>query len=142
MAIVAVIGLAIGSGVGSGPSKPSRAARIAHLEAIIGCPSCTDLSVAQSSASTAVAIRNYVVGQVEAGVSDRAIEAAVEAGYGASIVLSPPKAGIDAVVWVLPLIAVLVGIGGLVVVFWRRRAPPATSASEDDRKLVEEVLGT
>ena len=140
LAVLAAIGLALGSGLGSGASQPSRAERIAHLEAIIGCPSCTDLSVAESSAATAVAIRDYVVAQVHAGASDRAIEAAVEAGYGASIVLSPAKSGVDALVWILPLIAVLGGIVGLTVLFRRRHRTPADAPSEADRQLVEDAL--
>lgn len=139
LAVVVIVALALGSGLGAGSPRPSAARRIAQLDSVIGCPSCTDLSVAESSAGTAVAIRQFVATQVHAGASDRAIEAAVEAGYGASIVLSPPTSGPDVLVWVLPLVAVLLGFGGLAVMFARRRGP-GTEVSEADRALVDEAL--
>ncbi|MGH9129523.1 MAG: cytochrome c-type biogenesis protein [Acidimicrobiales bacterium] len=141
LAVVLGVGLAIGSGLaGAGGGKPTPAQRIAHLESVIGCPSCADLSVAESNAGTAVAIRQFVVAQVHAGASDAAVEAAVEAGYGASIVLSPPTSGPGSLVWILPVVAVILASGGLVFVFRRRRGVPTAALSDDDRMLVEEAL--
>lgn len=139
LAVVVIVALVLGSGLGAGSGRPDAAQRIAQLDSVIGCPSCADLSVAESSAGTAVAIRQFVATQVHAGASSRAIEAAVEAGYGASIVLSPPTSGPDVLVWVLPLVAVLAGLGGLAVMFVRRRGPSA-ELSEADRALVDEAL--
>ncbi len=134
------VGLAIGSGLGSGNGKPTRAQRIAHLDSIIGCPSCTDLSVGDSSAATAVAIRHFVAARVDAGASDKAIETGVEAGYGASILLVPPRSGLGSLVWILPLVAVLLGSLGLIFVLSRRRRGPRAASSEADRALVEDAL--
>lgn len=139
LAVLVAVGLALGGGVASGSGRPSASQRIAHLDSIIGCPACTDLSVAESDAGTAVAIRQFVAAQVRAGASDRVIEDAVEAGYGASIVLSPPTSGPDALVWVLPLVAVTLGLGGLAAMFARRRSGPV-EVSEADRALVDEAL--
>jgi cytochrome c-type biogenesis protein CcmH len=141
LAVLLGVGLAIGSGLGSGNGKPTRAQRIAHLDAIIGCPSCADLSVGESSASSAVAIRNLVAAQVDAGASDRVVERSVEAGYGASILLVPPRSGLGSLVWILPLVAVLLGSLGLILVLSRRRRGPREASSQADRALVEEALG-
>lgn len=140
LAVALAVGLAIGSGLGSGSGAPTAAQRIAHLDNVIGCPSCTDLSVAESSAGTAVAIRSFVAAQVSTGASDQAIENAVEAGYGASIGLSPPTSGTDGLVWILPLVGGALAILGLVVVFVRRRLPD-TEPSDADRALVDRALG-
>lgn len=141
LAVVIAVGLALGSGLGSGSGKPTDAQRITKLDSIIGCPSCTDLSVAESSAATAVAIRDFVAAQVDAGASNKAIEDAVEAGYGASIVLSPSTSGPVSLVWILPLVGVFLAIAGLVVVFLRRRRLPGDEPSDADRALVDQALG-
>ncbi|MGH9069706.1 MAG: cytochrome c-type biogenesis protein [Acidimicrobiales bacterium] len=141
LAVALALGLALGSGLGSGSGSPTAAQRITQLDNSIGCPTCADLSVAESSASTAVAIRDFVASQVHAGASSKAIEDAVEAGYGASIVLSPPTSGPVSLVWILPLVGVLLAIVGLVVVFLRRRRVSGTGPSDADRALVDRALG-
>ncbi|MGH9074043.1 MAG: cytochrome c-type biogenesis protein, partial [Acidimicrobiales bacterium] len=100
LAVLLAVGLTLGSGAlaGAGPRTPAQ--RIAALDQVIGCPSCADLSVAESNAASAVAIRQFVAAQVRAGRSDRAVERAVEASYGPAILLAPPSSGPGALVWV------------------------------------------
>lgn len=134
-----VVGVALA--VGARPDGPpaGAAARIRHLDAEIGCPSCVDLSVGQSDAASALTIRALVRQEVLAGRSDAAILAALKASYGASILLSPPDRGITATVWLLPAVALGAALAGMALVFRRRRArAPATGDS--DRRLVEEAL--
>jgi cytochrome c-type biogenesis protein CcmH/NrfF len=111
--------LVIASGVTSS-AAPTAAQRAAALETQIRCPSCEDVSVAQSSAASAIAVRHEVERLAAAGVSNRAIERHLVAQYGPSILLSPPDSGLLSVVWLLPLVAGLVALGGLGVFFWRR----------------------
>jgi cytochrome c-type biogenesis protein CcmH/NrfF len=59
LGVVLVVALLIGSGVFS--SAPvTNAERAASIESVIRCPSCEDLSVADSSAPTAVTVRATV----------------------------------------------------------------------------------
>ena len=111
--------LVVGSGVASS-AAPTAAQRAAALETQIRCPSCEDVSVAQSSASSAIAVRHEVERLASAGMSDHAIEQRLVAQYGSSILLSPPDSGLSSLVWLLPLVAGLVAVGGLGVFFWRR----------------------
>ena len=83
------------------------------IETNIRCPSCEDLSVAQSSAPTAVAVRTTVQRQIAEGRSDQQIEAYLISRYGASIELDPPASGWSLLVWLVPVLA---GVGGLAVV--------------------------
>jgi cytochrome c-type biogenesis protein CcmH len=89
------------------PSQPSAATRVAHLESLVKCPSCEDLSVAQSNATTAVAVRHEISADVAAGMSDNRILTSIEDAYGPSILLSPPTSGLGALLWIAPLGVVL-----------------------------------
>ncbi|HEV2361501.1 MAG TPA: cytochrome c-type biogenesis protein CcmH [Acidimicrobiales bacterium] len=117
LAALAVALLAIGSVHGSA----SQAARVSHLDSVIKCPSCEDLSIAQSNAPLAVGLRAEVAAKVAAGESDATIEAEVVAAYGPSILLVPPSHGVDALVFVLPVAALAVALPVAGVVIWRRR---------------------
>ncbi len=90
------------------PSTPSAASRIAHLESLVKCPSCEDLSVADSNATTAVAVRAEITADVHHGESDNAILTSIEDAYGPSILLSPSTSGLGVLLWVGPLAVVLV----------------------------------
>jgi cytochrome c-type biogenesis protein CcmH len=113
------IALVIGSGVTSS-AAPTPAQRAAALDAQIRCPSCEDLSVAQSTASSAIAVRHEVTALVAAGASDQAIEQRLVAQYGQSILLSPPDSGLSSLVWLLPLVAGVLAVAILGGFFWRR----------------------
>jgi cytochrome c-type biogenesis protein CcmH len=90
------------------PTASSAATRIAHLESLVKCPSCDDLSVAQSNATTAVAVRHEIVADVKAGKSDDQILTSIEDAYGPSILLSPSTSGLGSLLWIVPLGVVLV----------------------------------
>jgi len=117
--VVAGIALFIGSGAGSGGSQ-TVAQRSAGLATQIRCPSCADLSVAQSSASSAVAVRHEITARVAEGQSDQQIESALVAQYGPTILLRPPVRGLTALVWVVPAVAAVVAVAALGTLFWRR----------------------
>ena len=112
-ALVVVFGVALLAS----PNQSSAASRVAHLESLVKCPSCEDLSVAQSNATTAVAVRHEIVADVAAGKSDNQILTSIQAAYGTSILLSPPTSGLGVLLWIVPLGVVL----ALIVVGLRLR---------------------
>ncbi len=116
VALVAVVAWALAVS----PHGATQGARIAHLESLVRCPSCEDLSVAQSNATSAVAVRHEIAREVRAGRSDTQILTSLEAVYGSGILLSPPTTGLGALLYLVPL----VGVATLVLVLarlWRRR---------------------
>ncbi len=121
LAVVLVAALVIGSGVLSS-APPTASERAASIESVLRCPSCEDLSVADSSAPTAVTVRATVRQLVGQGESDQQIESYLTARYGSSIVLDPPASGLSLLVWLLPLLAGAVVVAGVVTVMLRRRS--------------------
>ncbi len=138
LGIVLVVALAIGA---SRPARAQNAAqRAAAIDASLRCPSCESVSVADSSASTAVAIREAVATRVRAGESNSRIIAFLEARYGEGILLKPPASGGTALVWVVPLCVGAVAFAGLGALFWRRRSPAVVTVAPEDRTLVDEAM--
>ncbi len=116
VALVAVLALALVTG----PTTSGPAQRIAHLESLVKCPSCQDLSVAQSNSSSALAVRHEIVSMVHQGQSDTQILTAIEAAYGSSVLLSPSTSGVGVLLWLVPS-GVFVGLAVTFVALRRRR---------------------
>ncbi len=135
LAVVVVVALAAGSWRASAPATPAQ--RAASIDAVLKCPSCEGLSVADSSAELAVAIRRQVLVAARSGLSTAAIEARYVALYGPAELLRPT----DPLIWVLPMVAAGVAVACLGAFFWRRRSRRAAPAVADaDRLLVERAL--
>jgi cytochrome c-type biogenesis protein CcmH/NrfF len=117
--IVLAVALVIGSGVFDA-APASTAQRAAAIEATVRCPSCTDLSVAESNATTAIAVRHQIEGMVAAGSSTADIDQTLVAEYGPSILLVPPDAGGVPLIWIIPLVLGAGALAGVALVFWRR----------------------
>jgi cytochrome c-type biogenesis protein CcmH len=110
--------LLVGSGIFSA-SPPTEQQRIATIEASLKCPSCQDLSVAESTSPSSLAIRHQVTQGVRAGESDAAIISALQARYGATVELTP-TGGLSTILVAVPL-ALLAGLVVVVVLGLRRR---------------------
>jgi cytochrome c-type biogenesis protein CcmH len=136
LAVVVAVTLVLGS---IHPGPRGDAARISHLDSIIKCPSCEDLSIAQSNAPTAIGLRAIVAADVQAGQSDAQIEQYAVSRYGPSVLLEP-GGGTGSVAWAVPLVALVLAAGAVSTFLWRRRRPSARPASEDEA-LVAAALG-
>jgi cytochrome c-type biogenesis protein CcmH len=102
------------------PSTASAQGRIAHLESLVKCPACDDLSVAQSNATSSIAVRHDITRRVQEGESDNKILTSLEATYGTSILLSPSTSGLGLLLWLVPLgVLLTLAIAGVRLV--RRR---------------------
>jgi cytochrome c-type biogenesis protein CcmH len=91
----------------SAPSTSSLDSRIAHLETLVKCPSCDDISVGVSNSTSAIAVRHEIVASVKSGKSDTEILTSLENRYGTQILLSPSTSGIGTILWLGPLLVVL-----------------------------------
>ena len=134
LALVLVGALAVGSRGESGP--PTEDQRVQRIASVLRCPTCRGLSAAQSDAPSAEAIRDEVRRRVQAGESDSAIKDYLISRYGEDILLQPRSK----LVWVLPLVAGGVAVGGLALLLRRRRARPGATASDEDEALVARAM--
>lgn len=104
----------------------SRARQVQQIAAGLHCPICKDLSVADSPAPLAQQMRREIAQKVSEGESADQIRASFVAAYGDSVLMSPPRQGIAATAYYLPL---LVLVAGLMVAFavlrrWLRAPHP------------------
>jgi cytochrome c-type biogenesis protein CcmH len=117
--VVLAVALVIGSGVFSATAQTD-AQRASAIESVVRCPSCIDVSVAQSEESTALAVRHEIERLVAQGRSTAQIKAALVSQYGQTILLEPPDSAGLPLIWIIPIV---LGSGALVVIgalFWRR----------------------
>ena len=128
IALVTVAALSFGSLRDAGPLTQQD--RIDSVTKRIACPTCDGESVFVSRASAAQAIRAEVARQVGDGVrSDDEIVAYIADRFGGEVLLVPRGEGLDALIWVLPVLVSVVLIIGLAAAFrrWRRVEPVAPS---------------
>jgi cytochrome c-type biogenesis protein CcmH len=119
---------------------PTAQDRVASVSRTIKCPTCSGESVAESNAPASQEIRADIALRIQAGDTDDEIRSYYAASYGEAILLTPSASGVNALVWLLPVVALAMAIGFLVVVFrrWSQEAP--AHASDADRALVAEAL--
>lgn len=130
--LVAVAVIALSIGVSRGGGRPTLDAQVQHLSSEVRCPVCHGETVAQSEAAPSVEIRDEIRADLQKGEPANQILAAIVASYGPGILEKPQAKGISVLVWVLPVVAFVLGAAGLlwVLVRWRGRAgPPADSAT-------------
>jgi cytochrome c-type biogenesis protein CcmH len=138
---VALVALVIGTQRSSTPATLD--ARVMHIANEVRCPVCEGQSAAQSQAAASVQIRDQIRHELVAGQSESQILAGLVSSYGPSILEKPQASGVGLLVWVVPVLAVVAGIGGLAIAFRRWRSPPTvrpTGPSDDDRLLVADAL--
>ena len=105
------------------------------------CPTCSGLSAAESDAKTAEAVRDEIRTRVEQDQSDGQIRAALAQRFGADILLRPEGRGVAALVWALPVAAVVLAVAGLALAFRRWSAATRVTPTAEDRALVDRALG-
>jgi cytochrome c-type biogenesis protein CcmH len=101
-------------------------ARTKDVAALLRCPVCQGLSVADSPAEMAVSMRHQVRDLLAAGYDQEQILAYFERSYGEFVRLRPPLRGVNWIVWLAPALGLLAGAA---VVAWALRGPRAVAAA-------------
>lgn len=114
--------------------------RVRDIAATIKCPTCRSQSVAGSDSAAARAIRSEITRRVDDGESADEIRGAIAATYGDDVLLTPGRSGLEGAVWVLPVIALVLGLAGVSAAFARWRRAPSAEVTDADRALVEQAL--
>ena len=119
MAVAIVVALAIGT-IDQRDDRTTEE-RMHDVASTIRCPQCRSQSAADSDASTAQAVRVEIAERIEEGQSDDQIRDYFASTYGEEILLTPPASGVGSLVWIVPVIALVLASGGLVLAFRRWR---------------------
>lgn len=135
MAVVLLVSLGIGSWPHGSPSLNSR---VHSLSDKIRCPSCESQSVASSDTPAANAVRTEIRRRLSQGQSEDQITDYLVGRYGEDILLEPSRSGVGALVWIVPVVAVVIAFAAIGFRFrgWRTR-PDAPPVSAGDRALVD-----
>jgi cytochrome c-type biogenesis protein CcmH len=123
--------------------------RTQEVGALLRCPVCQGLSVADSPSSMARNMKAEVREKLAAGYDEEQIVAHFERSYGEFVRLKPRAQGVNLLVWIGPLAALVAG-GGIVAFVLRRsraqvpsaRAATAATARDtlpDDARLAAAV---
>lgn len=101
--------------------------RTNEIGALLRCPVCQGMSVADSPAEMAVNMKGQVHELLQRGYTEEQILTYFERSYGQFVLLRPKFEGTNRLVWLLPVVALLIGAAILFVTFRRlSRAAPQT----------------
>jgi len=122
----------------------------------MNCPTCVGVNLADCRTQTCSQWRDQIGGMIQKGYSDQEILDFFATQYGDRVLLEPPKHGSTLLLWVLPVVAVLVGGGWLIYTIrrWNKAelapaavstpvtpsASPPNDVSEDYLRQVEKDL--
>jgi len=95
------------------------------------CPVCQGLSIVDSPASSAVSMLSLVRELFTAGYSREQILGYFESRYGEFVRLTPRAEGVNLIVWLGPVVALLLGA----VVLFRLRRRQSDTETDDDPTL-------
>jgi cytochrome c-type biogenesis protein CcmH len=126
----ALAGLLLAVLVLPGAAAAATRASFTQIEDEVMCVVCHEpLAVAQSP--EAFQERDYIRGLILQGKSRREIENDLVQQYGPAVLAKPPAHGFNLLVYVLPPVAVLLGIVTLAITLprWRRRTRQAAAAA-------------
>ncbi len=119
-------------------SQPSHSPR-AHADRLahqLACPECEGESVADSSSVSARAIRDDIPRRIAAGESDAQIRAVYVSKYGERVLRTPTNSGIGLVAWVVPALALFLGLAGVALALRRWSRTPRLPATPEDEAIV------
>ena len=117
--------------------------RTNEIGALLRCPVCQGMAIADSPAEMAVNMKNQVRELLARGYTEEQILEYFEKSYGQFVLLKPKSP----VVWLLPILALVLGAGVVYAKLKKLEKPPPTSnqqpATVDDPYLarVRDLVG-
>ena len=116
--------------------------RTSEVASLLRCPVCQGMSVDGSPSEMAVNMKGQVRELLSRGYTEEQILEYFELSYGQFVLLRPKFEGVTAAVWVIPIVALLAGIG---ITFFslRKLSRKADAAPISDPYLarVRELVG-
>jgi len=116
----------------SAPADSALDAATRSLASELRCPVCQGLSVQDSPSELAQQMRDVVRQQLENGKSPDEVKDYFVARYGQWILMTPPAAGFNWLVYSLPAVVLVIGAGMLVVLVRRWTTVPPDAGMQTD----------
>ncbi|MEQ9395439.1 cytochrome c-type biogenesis protein [Haliea sp.] len=116
-------------------SEPELEKRYRQLSQELRCPKCQNQNIADSNAPISQDLRRLLHQQLEAGASDGEILEYMVARYGEFVRYRPAFNAATAILWLAPVLLLLGGAAGLLMLLRGRKQSPATLDSNDQARL-------
>ncbi len=104
-------------------------AKTYEVASLLRCPVCQGMSVADSPSEMAVNMKHQVGALLARGYTQEQILKYFEQSYGQFVLLKPKFQGVNTLVWLLPLVAIAIGV--VIVVSKAKKLEAAPPATED-----------
>lgn len=144
-AVAVAASLVVGSSARAQPPTPSDN-DVNQVASQLYCPVCENVPLDVCPTQACAQWRELIREKLAAGWSDEDIKQYFVTQYGDRVLATPPAHGLNWLVYVLPPVAILIGVGVLVGVLrsWRREPAPqgeSSTAPEDPyiRQMEEEL---
>src|SRR6185369_5415102 len=114
--------------------------RTNETAALLRCPVCQGMSIADSPSEMAVNMKHQVRELIARGYTQEQILRYFERSYGQFVLLKPKFQGVNTLVWILPVVALIVGAFVIFTMMGRQRVdepPPAAASADEDPYLAE-----
>ena len=122
------------------PQGDELARQTQEIASRLRCPVCQGLSVADSPSEMAVNMKTEVRDMLARGYTREQIEAHFVRSYGEFVLLAPKFEGVNALVWILPIAALLVGAFVVRMTLRRLAAAPRPRNVDPDLARVRELV--
>ncbi len=133
---LALLGLVCALAVGSAAAQERELdPRVFEIGRELRCPTCVSESVGESSAAIAREMRVMIQEQLDQGASRAEVLAFFQERYGDWILQNPPMRGMNLLVWLLPIAAVLVAVVVIARLLRRWRVAAETPVDVDPSDL-------
>lgn len=127
-ALVALAFAALAAVQQPAPADSMLEARTAQVASELRCPVCQGLSIQDSPSELSQQMRAVVKDQLRAGKTPEEVKAYFVSKYGEWILLEPKPHGFNILVYAMPVLLVLVGLGVIFVAVRKWTRPPGPAA--------------
>ena len=133
---LALLGLVCALALGSAAAQERELdPRVFEIGRELRCPTCVSESVGESSAAIAREMRVMIQEQLDQGANRAEVLAFFQDRYGDWILQNPPMRGMNLLVWLLPIAAVLVAVVVIARLLRRWRVAAETPVDVDPSDL-------
>jgi cytochrome c-type biogenesis protein CcmH len=113
-------------------------AHVKEVASVLRCPVCQGLSIQDSPSELSVQMKDVVRQQLREGKSPKEVKAYFVSKYGEWILLEPKASGMNMIVYALPVVLVLAGLGfiWMMVKKWSAGGVSPVSVEDEEESLV------